>query len=114
MIQGLFTTCFVMLTLSASADLGDLHWRYSGTTNNLRAVTRSDGTLVAVGDAGTSISWKDTIVWSVGNSVTTADLWGVANGNGMFVAVGGTTKAEILTSPDAVTWTRQTTSLTNG
>jgi hypothetical protein len=113
MIQGLFTAFIVALAWSASADLGDLHWRYSGVTNNLRAVTRSDGTIVAVGEAGMIISSTDTIVWNVRNSGTSADLSGVAFGNGMFVAVGGTTNAEILTSPDAVKWTRQTSQLTN-
>jgi hypothetical protein len=113
MIRGLFTACGFALAWSASADLGDLHWRYSGVTNNLRAVTRSDGTIVAVGEEGAIISSTDTIVWNVRNSGTTADLSGVAFGNGMFVAVGGTTNAEILTSPDALTWTRQTVQLTN-
>jgi hypothetical protein len=108
-----FAICFVALAWSASAELGDLHWRYSGVTNNLRAVTRSDGTIVAAGDAGTIISSTDTIFWNVRTSGTSVDLSGVAYGNGMFVAVGGTTNAEILTSPDAVTWTRQTTSFTN-
>lgn len=88
-------------------DPRDLQWRFSGTTNSLRAAAYGEGLLVVVGEGGTILSSTDTVTWTRRQSGTTADLRGVAYGNGSFVAVGGTTKSEILISPDGIVWTSQ-------
>ena len=41
--------------------------------------------------------------WTLAPAVTTANLWGVCNGGGQFVAVGE--RGTILTSPDGTAWT---------
>ena len=41
--------------------------------------------------------------WTLAPSLTTANLWGVCNGGGQFVAVGE--RGTILTSPDGTAWT---------
>ena len=105
--------CVFALTASASTNPRDLQWRFSGTTNNLRAVTSSSQAFVAVGDAGTIVSSTDTITWNARTSRSSVDLYGITYGNNMFVAVGGTTNAEIVTSPNGVDWARQTPMLTN-
>ena len=91
----------------APVDPRDLQWRFSGTTNNLRSAASGAGVLVVVGEGGTILSSTDTVTWTQRQAGTTADLYGVAFGNGTFVAVGGTTNSEILTSSDGILWTPQ-------
>lgn len=105
---GLLLTCAI-----ARGNPRDLQWRYSGTTNNLHAVATSGQSFVAVGNGGTILTSTDTITWTFGSSGTGADLYGVAYGNGVYVAVGGSTNATILTSSNGVTWAPQTTTTTN-
>ncbi len=59
------------------------------TTDNLNALYYAPGTWVAVGDNGTIITSEDGVDWIVVGSTTTASLWDVQYGGGIWVVVGG-------------------------
>ena len=63
------------------------------------------------GASGKIITSPDGVTWTARTSGTTLDLYGVAFGAGVFVAVGQTSSDErgslLLTSPDGVNWTRR-------
>jgi hypothetical protein len=70
----------------------------------------------AVGDAnsttsqeGSMMTSSDGTTWTNrNNSTTDCDLRGIAsNGNGLFVAVGGSSTGRIFTSPDGINWTER-------
>ena len=101
-----------------TSDTGDV-WinRTSNAAQKLWRVTRGAGKFVAVGDLGTIVTSEDGITWTPQNSGDPdSTLFGIAYGNGIFVAVGfdyflGT--GTVLTSPDAVTWAPQTSGTTS-
>jgi hypothetical protein len=64
------------------------------------------GRVAVVGDHGTVLTSTNGLLWARQNSGSSADLHGVAFGNGLFVAVGK--NGTILTSADGSQWRRQT------
>jgi hypothetical protein len=86
--------------------------RTSGTTNFLYDVSYGKGIFIAVSDSGTVLTSTNGVAWTL-RSGGTQGVYGVAYGNGTFVAVGGVTVCFFIcfnnsvasTSGDAVTWT---------
>jgi hypothetical protein len=75
------------------------------TSANLNAViyNNSGGKFLAVGDNGTILLSNDGTTWtSVGNGVTSSNLYAVANNGGGFIAVGA--NGAMLTSSDGTNW----------
>jgi hypothetical protein len=62
-------------------------------------------------DDGAILTSPDGVSWTVRTSGTSNLLFGVAYGNGLFVAVG--MSGTILTSPDGVNWTARTSGTSN-
>ena len=98
--------------------------RTSGTTNSLSDVTYGNFTFVAVGTGGDIMTSPDGITWTARTSGTVNGLQGVTYGGAsrreLFVAVGFCPKdsnnncsgdGTIITSPDGITWTSQTSAL---
>jgi hypothetical protein len=78
--------------------------RVSGTTANLRAVTRNGSILVAVGDAGIILTSPDGATWTTRTSGTTKNFYAVTGRAGSsFVASGE--DGLIRTSADGIAWT---------
>jgi RHS repeat-associated protein len=71
----------------------------------------TNGTLLAVGAAGTILASQDGIGWTPRTSGTTQNLNSIAFGGGVFVAVGAA--GTILTSSDGLTWTARTSGTAN-
>ncbi len=69
-----------------------------------------NGTWFATGDSGNNTSSLSTspdgITWTSRATGSADDLYGVAFGNNLYVAVGN--GSQVVTSPDGVTWTRRT------
>ena len=96
---------------SIADPLDNWHWRNPlPQGNTLNGIVYGNGTFVAVGDYGTTLTSPDGVSWTVRTSGTSNLLYGVAYGNGTFVAVGGGT---ILTSPDGVSWTLRISGTSN-
>jgi len=98
---------------NAQADpLDNWHWLYpTATANTINAICAGGGGFVAVGAYGTILSSPDGKTWSHVDSGTLATLWGVAFGNGRFVAVGDGT---ILASSNSLDWTASASGLLAG
>ncbi|MHB8519816.1 MAG: hypothetical protein ACYDH9_03565 [Limisphaerales bacterium] len=82
-----------------------------GATNSLRAICRSDGQYVAVGNSGTVVTSVDGMNWVQTSSGTIQNLLGVTGSNGLFVAVGspaGSGQATLLTSTNGTAWVGRT------
>ena len=78
-------------------------------------MTYGDGKFVAVGDNGTNrvMVSDDGITWTLHNAVEQNEWYGVAYGDGKFVASAyndssGSSNQRIMTSSDGITWTFQT------
>ena len=77
----------------------------AGTKYTLHGIAYGNDTFVAVGTGrGTVMTSPGGEKWTRRNNGAIRDLRGIAYGNNMFVAVG---ERDIITSPDAVTWTRR-------
>jgi len=115
--RGLFVAVSSGSTIITSPD--GVHWTAvtTGAIQGLNAITYGNGLFVAVGGyetpshsySGTVATSADGINWTVRNDLAISNysrLFGVAFGNGIFVAVGelGT----IFTSPDGITWSAGT------
>jgi hypothetical protein len=74
------------------------------TQVSLRAILYDGSRFVAAGDNGTIATTTNGISWVPTSAPTSLDLFGIAHGNGLYVVVGQ--DGEILTSPDAKTWTQ--------
>lgn len=82
---------------------------FDATRPALRGLIAVTTTFTAVGDNGTIRTTSDGVVWTDRTSNTTANLRGVAYGNGRYIAVGD--GGAIVTSVDSgLTWTAQTVS----
>jgi hypothetical protein len=87
----------------------------TGTTANRsdwNSVTYGGGTFVAVSSNGNGtqqvVSSSDGINWDT-RTINGTGVWSsVTYGNGIFVAVGTTGPLRVITSPDGITWTNQT------
>ena len=79
----------------------------TGFGTHIQALAYGDDLIVAVGQGGI-ISSSDGLVWT--QTWTGTELYGVAWGNGIFVAVGLT--GTVLSSVDGITWTPQTSGTT--
>lgn len=79
------------------------------TVNQLSEVTASATTYVVVGLAGVIYTSTDARVWVSRNSGATSEIRGVTWSGSLFAAcrTGGT--QNVITSPDGITWTPQTT-----
>jgi uncharacterized repeat protein (TIGR01451 family) len=89
-------------------------WEWVNPTpqgSDLLAVTEGDGTIVAVGGAGTIVTSVDGVTWTLRNWESGYDLRDVVYTGGSFLAVG--TKGKILASIDGITWTEQSSGSTN-
>ena len=89
----------------------------SGSTEELNNVTfggSGNGLFVVVGAAGTIITSPDGVTWSIQDSPTPLDLFGVTYADNQFIAVGGNDVAGagvVLTgTPDGLTWTQEAVS----
>lgn len=81
----------------------------------IRKLSYVNNIFIAVGESGTIITSLDGINWNQQVSNTSGGLRGVTFGNNTFVAVGSdydTQASIILTSPDAITWSKQTSGIT--
>src|SRR5213594_4552279 len=80
----------ISVGLRVTADPLDQWYRRNPlpTADVLRAVTYGNNSFVAVGLGGAVASSSDGTNWVGQNSGTSGDLFGVASGNGLFVAVG--------------------------
>ncbi|MCD4748033.1 MAG: hypothetical protein K8R59_01560 [Thermoanaerobaculales bacterium] len=74
----------------------------TGFGTRISALAYGDNLIVAVGEHGI-ITSSDGLVWT--QRVSGEELYGIAWGNGCFVAVG--LAGKILTSKDGITWTQQ-------
>jgi len=93
---------FSMLAGQAlAADLSSWHLR----NMSLEAAASGGGIYVAVGEDGFIMRSTDGTTWTNVSSGVEDDLWDVAYGNGVFVAVGGNT---VLVSSDGLTWNEYT------
>jgi hypothetical protein len=93
---------FSMLAGQAlAADLSSWHLR----NMSLEAAASGNGIYVAVGEDGFIMRSIDGTTWTIVSSVVGDDLWDVAYGNGVFVAVGGNT---VFVSDDGLTWNEYT------
>lgn len=89
---------FSMLAGQAlAADLSTWHLR----NMSLEAAASGNGIYVAVGEDGFIMHSTDGTTWTKVSSGVEDDLWDVAYGNGVFVAVGGNT---VFVSNDGLTW----------
>ncbi len=79
------------------------------STAKLTGIAYGNNQFVAVGDSGTILTSPDGITWTRGDAgMDGAYLTGIAYGNNEFVAVGrGPFQDEILTSPNGVGWSVQ-------
>lgn len=82
------------------------------TTLSAEGVLWHNNQFVAVGAAGLIMTSPDGFTWTTQTSVTDSTLDDIAQGNGLYVAVGSGSGNDgaVLTSPDAVTWTPRTPS----
>ncbi|MHB8523900.1 MAG: hypothetical protein ACYDH9_24515 [Limisphaerales bacterium] len=83
----------------------------AGATNSLRAVCRSDGQYVAVGNSGLVVTSVDGTNWVQTSSGTIQNLLGVTGSNGLFVAVGspaGSGQPTLLSSTNGAVWVSRT------
>jgi hypothetical protein len=100
--------------------------RNAATDNDWQSVTYGNGTFVAVSDTGTNnrvMTSPDGITWTSQTSAANNAWESVTYGNGLFVAVAcsigldGTCNAtagnRVMTSPDGITWTSQTSAANN-
>jgi photosystem II stability/assembly factor-like uncharacterized protein len=103
-----------------------VNWtRRTSGGNDLHDVTYGNGLFVAVGQNGTILTSPDGARWTARASGADNFLSGVTYGNGLFVAVGVAVRSSsswlsgwlpgptMLTSPDGVTWTEQTSPTNN-
>jgi hypothetical protein len=81
---------------------------------NLKGIAAGNGTLVAVGTAGTIliVPADGSATTQINTSVTPYTLHGVTYGDSRFVAVG--VAGSVYTSPDGVTWTSQNSGTSDG
>src|SRR5690606_31022384 len=73
-------------------------------------VVYAKGTFVAVGD-GEVMTSPDGVVWTSRSAAEANNWWGLAYGNGKFVAVASDGTNRVMTSSDGATWTNSTTPL---
>ena len=115
---------FVAIGRSNSSDVGlksriitsldGINWTSQVTPadNNWRSVTYGNGLFVAVSDNTAQSSGRRTMTspdgvhWTMRVS-STRDLYSVAFGNGMYVALGAFGDNNLVYSPDGVNWTQQ-------
>jgi photosystem II stability/assembly factor-like uncharacterized protein len=85
------------------------------TTSSARLydVVWGDGQFVAVGSNGVVMTSSDGAEWTVQTTPATQMLSCVAFIDGLYYAGGGEMDAYLITSPDAVTWTRRTIPMIN-
>src|ERR1035438_6307717 len=83
----------------------------------LDGVVYGSNQFVAVGESGTILTSPDGVAWKSRNSgITNGGLYGIASGNGLFVAVGFSwddNYGVILTSQDGIVWTSRPLGVTN-
>lgn len=91
--------------VATSTNISTWTLRSLGSTSDLglMAVAYAGGQFVAVTNTGKAYRSTDGIAWTK-SAVSAGALYGIAYGNGVFVATGG----GFYTSPDAVTWTSRT------
>ncbi len=83
-----------------------------GTAANLRTVAYLNGLYLVAGGAGTLFTSTDGTTWTqraTGLAATGTTIYGLAYGNGTYMAVGGETgnSRVVLTSADGVTWVQR-------
>ncbi len=93
--------------VAADDPLAIWHLRTSPTTVNLTAVAFGNDRFVAVSESqGITVSSTDGVTWTRHDGpVKNRSFYGLAFGNGLFVAAGSVGK--IVTSPDGIEWTLQ-------
>jgi hypothetical protein len=82
--------------------------RDSGRPEALYGIVYGKEVFVAVGEGGVTLRSADGKTWTGRHSEETNRLHAVTFGNDLFVAAGGVVAATLLTSPDGITWSRQT------
>jgi hypothetical protein len=83
--------------------LDGVTWTSIGLGNYNNAVASGAGLAVAVGDLGISVSRDHGMTWTLADRSTRDQLWHVAFGDGLFVAL---SDATTFASRDGVNWTR--------
>jgi hypothetical protein len=114
LINFFVTQAPLLLAISGRADpLDTWTWRNPlPTANALSGIAYANNQFVVVGEAGTILMSDDGLGWTQRRSGTEVPLFGVAYGDGRFVAVGGnyqhlgglSTDSIIVTSTNAADW----------
>jgi hypothetical protein len=101
--NGLFVAVGAAGTILTSSD-GGATWigQDSGTTQSLSTVGFGDGTFVTGDSYGDILTSTNGIQWCIHSINNFSSVYGIAYGNGTFLAVGGDT---VLTSTNAIQWT---------
>ena len=95
----------------------DVNYRTTTTGNYLHSIvySKSLGIFIAVGNNGTVLTSKDSIIWECVNLGSSLDLFSITYSEtlGLFIIGGESgTNTQVFTSPDGITWTSRIVSTT--